>query len=571
MAKNKKKTKKDKTLQKTNRAKKLADRLVQFFSGRRKKPLQVWRIVKNGAKPLAKPSVAAALASAAIHGLFAVTLPVLPSLSKTEEPDTPRTVNIVELTPEEQARLPQMTTFDFESLPRRDLGELPQFGNPLPPPPPEGTSRSYNSDRNFYDFSRSSGSTSRRSDSSSSGYYYDDYYYDDGSSRSYTPGYTIGGFQLPGVPNIRDSVPEDDRKPSKPRLSDEENPQKGGGNEDGEETPGVRPPEDLALDGIGCYTSEQCENLMAGLPSGEPQPGQSGGSTREQYEQALQTQETAYQAWIERLAEEYGDDFQTTLLKENIQGIYPSQTLKNRGVTGNAIVGIFVADGEVVESPEILRSSGVAELDNAAIDFIVENGDFSLVREPTALWYQVVYDENSEVRPDNDIDNDIDPPEETPEEPRSPYENWQVAMLESYPDPLPENIEEWPVVDYPDPLILKDPNSQKAEAIFDVIVRPDGTVESESAISPAWRSTGNPELDNWARDAILATTFPNQETTIYRVTVRFEDPGTAPPQPQNPPPNNTKPEPGSPNSPVPPPGNNSDRMPSFDDPANSNK
>ncbi len=563
MAKNKKKTKKDKTLQKTNRAKKLADRLVQFFSGRRKKPLQVWRIVKNGAKPLAKPSVAAALASAAIHGLFAVTLPVLPSLSKTEEPDTPRTVNIVELTPEEQARLPQMTAFDFESLPRRDLGELPQFGNPLPPPPPEGTSRSYNSDRDFYSFSRSSGS--RRSNSDSSGYYYDDYYYDDGSSRSYTPGYTIGGFQLPGVPNIRDSVPEDDRKPSKPRLSDEENNQKGGGDEDTEETPGVQPPEDLALDGIGCYTSEQCENLMAGLPSGEPQPGQSGGSTREQYEQALQTQETAYQAWIERLAEEYGDDFQTTLLKENIQGIYPSQTLKNRGVTGNAIVGIFVADGEVVESPEILRSSGVAELDNAAIDFIVENGDFSLVREPTALWYQVVYDENSDVA-------SVDDPGETnnTEEPRSAYEEWQFALLDR--SDLPENTEDWTWIEHPEIFTRKNPDPKTVEPIFDVVVLPDGTVDT---VSPAVRSSGDPQLDEnireWLVDRLTQRAFANQQTTIYRVTVQLEDAEAAPSQPQNPASTDTKPKPGSSNSPVPPPGNNSDRMPSFDDSPNPKK
>ena len=53
---------------------------------------------------LRQPSAIAVLASIAVHGLIAVTLPLLPM--KSEEPKKPRAAKVVALTPAERSRLP---------------------------------------------------------------------------------------------------------------------------------------------------------------------------------------------------------------------------------------------------------------------------------------------------------------------------------------------------------------------------------------------------------------------------------------------------------------------------------
>lgn len=74
----------------------------------------------------------AAIASLGIHGLLLAILPVLPFESKPSEPPQ-RTVGLVELTPAEQSRLPQVATSDVTLPPfATQQSPLP----PLPPPPP---------------------------------------------------------------------------------------------------------------------------------------------------------------------------------------------------------------------------------------------------------------------------------------------------------------------------------------------------------------------------------------------------------------------------------------------------
>lgn len=72
------------------------------------------------------PSAVSAAASLGVHGLLFVALPLLPYTElKATEPDIREPVEVVELTPEEQKRLPE-----FSSLPPM---ELPNIQNPPPP------------------------------------------------------------------------------------------------------------------------------------------------------------------------------------------------------------------------------------------------------------------------------------------------------------------------------------------------------------------------------------------------------------------------------------------------------
>jgi TonB family protein len=86
------------------------------------------------------PSAISAVASIGVHALLFVVLPLLPdSTLKAREPDIKSTVELVELTPEEQTRLPEISNAPLE-LPPIAQEPLPsdpnQFSlNPLPTPP----------------------------------------------------------------------------------------------------------------------------------------------------------------------------------------------------------------------------------------------------------------------------------------------------------------------------------------------------------------------------------------------------------------------------------------------------
>jgi len=93
---------------------------------------------------LHEPTYIAAIASVGVHGLLWVVLPHLPlSAGQPTEAEIQRQVGLVELTPEELARVPQ---FDAQAnlpipnapLPPADAGRLPQEFSitPLPSSPP---------------------------------------------------------------------------------------------------------------------------------------------------------------------------------------------------------------------------------------------------------------------------------------------------------------------------------------------------------------------------------------------------------------------------------------------------
>ena len=131
-------------------------------------------LIKTLPETLRSSTGKAALASLGIHGLLWVVLPVLPFDSKPVESQLQRTVGLIELTPAEQIRLPQVSTSQVtippvatqasglpplpsaSSLPPSVLPPLPPASSlppgvlpPLPPPPvlnlpPSGVPPIYN-------------------------------------------------------------------------------------------------------------------------------------------------------------------------------------------------------------------------------------------------------------------------------------------------------------------------------------------------------------------------------------------------------------------------------------------
>lgn len=89
-------------------------------------------------KKLLSTTGVAVLASLGIHGLLWVILPGLTIGSQANKPPSQRTIGLVDLSPQEQSRLPQVSNPVDNTLPpfASQLTELP----PLPPAPPYQTS-----------------------------------------------------------------------------------------------------------------------------------------------------------------------------------------------------------------------------------------------------------------------------------------------------------------------------------------------------------------------------------------------------------------------------------------------
>src|SRR6478672_4656810 len=88
--------------------------------------MSYWSFIKSLPEVLRQPSGIATIASVGFHGLLWVILPVLPLSSKTTESEAQRPVQLVELTPAEQSRLPSFAT------PQLSLPPLPKTTNLFP-------------------------------------------------------------------------------------------------------------------------------------------------------------------------------------------------------------------------------------------------------------------------------------------------------------------------------------------------------------------------------------------------------------------------------------------------------
>ncbi|HEY9861407.1 MAG TPA: TonB family protein [Candidatus Obscuribacterales bacterium] len=88
--------------------------------------MSYWSFIQSLPQALRQPSGIASIASIGLHGLLWIVLPILPLASKTTESEAQRSVQIVELTPAEQSRLPSFAT------PQLSLPPLPQTTNLFP-------------------------------------------------------------------------------------------------------------------------------------------------------------------------------------------------------------------------------------------------------------------------------------------------------------------------------------------------------------------------------------------------------------------------------------------------------
>ena len=99
-------------------------------------------LIKNLPFILRQPTLVATVGSLGIHALVAIALPSLSASSTTPQQDERGKVQVVELTPAEMSRLPQLATQPLppSAIQNQPLSELPS--PPLPPPPPPDSSLS---------------------------------------------------------------------------------------------------------------------------------------------------------------------------------------------------------------------------------------------------------------------------------------------------------------------------------------------------------------------------------------------------------------------------------------------
>jgi hypothetical protein len=116
---------------------------VTFFLDKRMAPsIRASDLSATLRHTLKQPVAVSALASLGVHIILFATMPLWSRAAFSDtEPDIPRSVDLIELTPEEQSRLPEMSTPItlpplFQDSP--DMTLLPVPDQTTPPPPPSG-------------------------------------------------------------------------------------------------------------------------------------------------------------------------------------------------------------------------------------------------------------------------------------------------------------------------------------------------------------------------------------------------------------------------------------------------
>ncbi|HEY9597477.1 MAG TPA: TonB family protein [Cyanophyceae cyanobacterium] len=97
--------------------------------------------IKNAPQLLNQPTSIAVMASVGIHGVLAVALPYLP-LASQEAPQAPQPIKMVQLTPTQQSRIPQLSPSPLPPLsnPLPTLSTLPTLPSPYSQPSTSGSS-----------------------------------------------------------------------------------------------------------------------------------------------------------------------------------------------------------------------------------------------------------------------------------------------------------------------------------------------------------------------------------------------------------------------------------------------
>jgi hypothetical protein len=292
---------------------------------------------------LRKPAWIATIASVGVHVVLWIVLPILPLESReAEEPDIPRPVGLVELTPEEQSRIP-----DF-SVPSAELPPIAPINPDLYSLNPPGSQ--------FFEQPFET------------------------LPRTPLPSYTPPSLSLlpPLIPPPATRVPP--QSPAVPRNIAPPSPIP---------SPSVvpsPPPSPAPLEGETAVLPE-LDNLSPDTPPEDTEPVPSLPSPLEdqeellaalEYNEAGTSQEAAlerYTTWFAEVTELLGDEWDgenADIIR--IAAPYPVVACP-RQLEGAAIVGALVnAEGELVEepAPAILRSSGYGLFNQLALDLVQE-------------------------------------------------------------------------------------------------------------------------------------------------------------------------------------------------------
>lgn len=310
---------------------------------------------------LKQPVWISAIASVGIHGILWIVLPLMPSASQEiEEPEIPEPVGLIELSPFEQARLPDFSTPSLElpplatdpfAAPPPDLYSLDPFPNsfsttpaqpavPLdpfflnpPPPPPPIVPR----------INQPPQTTQRPSPSPS-------------PSPSPTRRQPLAG-ETTEVPDLA-ALGEESPTPAPPARSPEE---------------------------ITQALLQEQEQLQALLQYNEEGTG-------------VDAARQSYTSWFEVAVQWLGDNWNGENAPEvSITAPYPTAACPNQ-LEGATIIGALVdPEGKAVEepAPQILRRSGYGLFDLQAIE-LVKIYEFEQTGEPEAYRVNVKFEYNAD-------------------------------------------------------------------------------------------------------------------------------------------------------------------------------
>ena len=480
---------------------------------------------------LRQPSNIAIAASLGVHGLIAALVPVFPSVSEPSAPQGPRQVNLVELSAAEQNRLPDMSTFSFDAPSQSDesLPSLPPLSG-LPPSPPPPSASSLDS---YYNVPSDLPSPSYSQDYSSlynlpAPDYSSDYSSPPPSDFGSPPSLNFPLNPPPLVPNVT----PDPTNTGEDVLNQT-------GSQDDPETAGI---DGLQTDGFGDIAANPPQTRDRSVQRREQD---NRGSVSNEEERILAAA-NAYAQWQQRLAQEY-PNLETTR-PQKIAGNYPSQA-QVRGLEGTALVGVLAnSQGEIVDGPRLLVTSGSDLLDLAALNTIKARS-FEAAGEPRAYQFEVEFQLDGQTQiasePNNDADSEATNETQTSETPQESDEtlgdranreneqttdltpterefaNWVEGVKNSFPN-LESQRAKLPAT-YPENIAAKKPPHR---AVFFVLVDTDGTI----AVKPRQvTQTGNQELDRLALDAIQKAAdngdLPETETPrAYYLEVEFQPP-----------------------------------------------
>lgn len=340
---------------------------------------------------LQKPSAVSAVVSLGAHVLLFALLPLLPDAAFTDtEPEIRRSVEVVELTPEEQSRLPEFSDTQIELpplfndpllLPDANLLPLPEPGQTTPPP---------------------------------GGFFSDSLVFPP------LPSASIPSFSLPVPPAPPPTISIPTPRPSlapAPQVS---------------ASPSVTPSSEQPPANTEQPDNSIAANSETAAPEASPQvsptepPPQANEQWREELVQArlaeirrlrqqlalLAPDATAtgegeplerYTVWFEQAVTWLGDDYQGENAEIiDIEVPYPEIACA-RGLSGAAIIGVLVdAEGNIVEdpAPELLQGAGYRIFNEKALE-AAQAHPFEATGSKQAYQVRMKFEYKSDSCPEN--------------------------------------------------------------------------------------------------------------------------------------------------------------------------